>query len=328
MARPFRFLSLTLALGVLPLPGCITAWGLRAPTPAAKGLPDRPPDGSPAAQDPPPYHAPEDGGVRDEGAGSNVARIRYNAPEPRPRPQLEPPQETPPPQVGPPKLDPVLTAAHPAPDEPLVAALRCYLDKHPDEAVEILRRYDAQNQEMLLRLLPLVVRCTEGSLARAAPQELVTLTEELEKAAEPVRALAPLEITRMVFCQRIDGFGDYKPFEGTPTFRAAGPGQPGERVHVYAEVRNFKSEPRNGMYVTCLASSAQVIDLEKRVVWGCEFKGEDDRSRTPRQDYFINYRFEIPPCLRPGQYVLSIQVRDALNKDRPAATKSYDFMVK
>jgi hypothetical protein len=328
MARQFRCLSLTLALGVLPLPGCVFSGGTRVPPPALTGVIDRPPEGGPPAQDPSPYHAAADGGVREDAARPSVARTGYTGrPAAAPRPQPEPPQEPPPPEAGPPPKLEAVPVARP-PDEPLVAALRCYLDKRPEAAVEILNRYDPKNQEMLLRLLPLVVRCTESSLANAPPLELARLTEELEKVAEPVRALAPLEITKMVFCQEIAGFGNYKQLEGTPTFRAAGQGQPGERLHVYAEVRNFKSVPDNGFYVTRLASSVEVRDLDGRAVWRHAFKGEDDRSRTPRQDYFINYRFYVPPCLSPGQYVLSIQVRDALNEDRPAAAKSYDFVVK
>jgi hypothetical protein len=330
MARQFRFLSLTLALGVLPLPGCMAPWGARVAPPPVSGVPDRPPEGNLTAQGPSPFHGAGEGGLRDEGTGANVDRTVYSgSTDPRSRPRPDVP-EAPPPQAGPPELTPVPAGqTRAAPDDPLVVALRFYLDKRPDEAVEILKRYDAKNQEMLLRLLPLMVRFTEDSLAKAPPQELATLTEEVEKVAEPLRALAPLEITKMVFCQQVEGFGNYKPLEGTPTFRAAGPGQPGERVRVYAEVRNFKSELRDGMYVTKLASSAQVIDLEKRVVWSCDFAGQDDVSRTPRQDYFINYRFDIPPCLSPGQYVLSIQVHDALDgSKRAAATKSYDFRVK
>jgi hypothetical protein len=329
MARRFRFLSLTLALGVLPLPGCTASWAVRVPPPPVTGVPDRPPDASPTAEVPSPYHTVADGGVRDEGTRATLDRTGYNRPDVRPRPQPEPQEAPPQPQLEPVPSHPEILAVARAPEEPLVAALRCYLNKQPDEAVEILNRYDAKNQEMLLRLLPLVVRCTEGSLGNATPQELATLMEELDKVAEPVRALAPLEITRMVFCQRINGFGAYVPLEGTPTFRAACPGQPGERVQVYAEVRNFKSKVRpDGQYATTLASKVEIRDLHDKLIWSYKFDSKDDASRTPRQDYFINYRFDIPANLTPGHYVLSIEVEDVLSDAHRPTAKSYDFMVK
>src|SRR5262249_22125880 len=83
-----------------------------------------------------------------------------------------------------------------APEEPLITALRSFLQKRPTEAVETLKRYDAASQEMLLCLLPLAVRLTEGNVEQARPQEADALVEQLHSLALPLRARAPLHIEK------------------------------------------------------------------------------------------------------------------------------------
>jgi hypothetical protein len=216
------------------------------------------------------------------------------------------------------------------PEEPLVAALRCYLDRRPAEAVELLKACDRADQEALLCLLPLAVRLSEGSLDRARPEEMAEMVDGLRGVETSLEKRAALEIQHLCFCRQVRAFGDYEPIaDGQAAFEAGGGGQPGELIQVYAEVRNFASEAQGPFQVTRLASWAEVRDYAHgKTVKRVDFDVYTDRCRSPRQDYFIRYSFRVPPDLPPGPYTLWIFVKDVLAQPaRPPAGKSLDFRV-
>jgi hypothetical protein len=215
------------------------------------------------------------------------------------------------------------------PEEPLIAALRCFLDKQPAEAVDYLKGYDRANQEALLCLLPLAVRLSQGSLDEAGPQEAEEMVEQLHSLELPLRLRAPLRITRMCFCRWIKAFGHYEPVaDGQATFEAGGDGRPGGLVQVYAEVRNFTSTDQGPDHVTQLLSWGEIRDYAHgQLVARIPFPNPDDVSRSPRQDYFINYCFRVPANLPPGPYTLWIYVKDLAQPGRPPARRSLDFRV-
>jgi hypothetical protein len=215
------------------------------------------------------------------------------------------------------------------PEEPLVAALRCYLDKRPAEAVEYLQACDKANQEALLCLLPLAVRLSEGSLHRARPDEMAEMVDGLRGVERSLQQRAALRIEKMRFCRQVRAFGDYEPIEpGQAAFEAGSGGQDGELIQVYVEVRNFASEVQGPFQVTRLASSAEIRDYNHKTLKKVDFDVYTDRCRSPRQDYFIRYSFRVPRDLPPGPYTLWISVKDALAQPpRPPAEKSLDFRV-
>jgi hypothetical protein len=207
-----------------------------------------------------------------------------------------------------------------AQDPPLIAALRSFLDKHPAEAVRQLERYDKANQDLLLCLLPLAARLTEGNLADASPQEMTNLVNHLEGALPPLRARAELVLERMCFCAWIVGYGRYEPLPEGHAFRV------GEPVQVYVELQNVSSQLRGDAYVTQLASSVVIRDAAQRIVWRHDFGDRDyrDLSLTLRHDYFNNCRFCVPD-IPPGQYTLCIQVEDV--PTHRVARRALDFRV-
>ncbi len=250
----------------------------------------------------------------------------------------QPPQTLPP--ADPPSSPPLAATAPPpavmprppaAPEVPLVAALRCFLDKRPDDALVLLQHYDKPNQDLLLCLLPLVARLTEGSLERANSRDVSVEVEQLEKLLAPLRprkpapSEPPLAIEQMCFCNRIEKFGVYEPLpRDHPGFR------PGEMVQLYVELRNFASEYRDHVYLTHLSSSIEIQDYNKQRKWGYDFpedRNPPDVSRTLRHDYFNNYRFSIPPHLAPGKYTLWLRVTDKGRQPARTAECSLDFQV-
>lgn len=245
--------------------------------------------------------------------------------------------------AGPPVVPAVVKAPvpiQPLPDEPVVAAMRCALRKQPQQARKLLEKYDPADREALLALCQLAVQAGGGALDRLAPQEAAQLLEKLGPLAQRLRARAPLALGEVCFCRRIESFGQYVPLPVGHAFQAGSDGQPGECVQVYVEVRNFRSVRRQDHYETVLNSSLEIIDhsLElreeqrRRVV--CMDLGTcTDTSRTPRQDYFLNFQFHVPARLPPGLYTLRVTVKDVTpaeaGPERPArvAQRSLDFRV-
>ena len=174
----------------------------------------------------------------------------------------------------------------------------------------VSQEFDKANQEVLLCLLPLAVRLSQGPLDSTPPGELTMMVDQADGVAAPLRRRAPLVIEQMCFCRRIDKFGQYEPLPDHHQFR------PGELVQVYAELRNFSSEAGKAGFETRLASSVRLtcptIAGGPEVVWRQDFHDRDrvDRSRSPRRDYFSNYRFCIPENVPPGNYKLWLKVID------------------
>jgi hypothetical protein len=219
------------------------------------------------------------------------------------------------------------------PDPPLVAALRALMEKRPAEALDLLKGYERASQELLLSLLPLAVRLTEGGLQQPNPGELAAVLEQLRALERPLAERAALGIDKMCLCRRIESYGVYQKVPEDWAYAAGVGDQPGELVQVYVELRNFASKQQGNSFETCLTSSLEIHDYRGNLVWRRDFPAQPDHSHSARHDYFINYRFAVPPHVPPGSYVLWIQVKDLTGqpgKDAPAyrtARRSLDFRV-
>jgi hypothetical protein len=263
--------------------------------------------------------------VRDGEPAPTVAAPKEASPPflpPAPGPM--PPAETAADKPAPAEPTPAV-AAKAADEPPLVAALRCCLDKRPADAVSRLAGCEKTNQELLLCVFSLAARLSEG---RLEPQDIAVVLEELNSAMVPLRSQAALTIDKLCFCKRIFTFGIYDPCPPDQRFR------PGQVVYIYAEIRNFSSRkveraPGKTFHDVELSSTADIEDYAGNRVWPEEivFKREKpDESRTPRQDYFDNYHFVVPD-LPPGAYKLWVQIEDAGTRPSRRARRSLDFYV-
>jgi hypothetical protein len=208
-----------------------------------------------------------------------------------------------------------IAASAASPESPLLQAIRAYQNKRPDEAIELLKQYDASNQEMMLYLVPLMVRLSEGSVGAMTPDELAVVVDHLQGATGTLRSKAALRLDAVCFCRRVLSYGKYEALDSHYVF------QPGEPVWVYAEVRNFTWEPlpappgpdgKPGVrgYGMRLDHTLEVCDATGHVVWQTHPAPRDDVRRTPPADYYLAYRFPVPPRLPPGAYTLIVQVVD------------------
>src|SRR5262249_54952360 len=147
-------------------------------------------------------------------------------------------------------------------DPPLVAALRCYLNRKPAEAVIWLERYDRVNQDLLLCLLPLVVRLSEGGLQKCDSRELTNLLAEMERLRRLIQPSAQLVIDKMCLVKDIKSFGSYEKLDEEHEF------QPGDVLQVYVELQNFSSvrDETTGYSAIRLKSAIQILDFNGRRV--------------------------------------------------------------
>jgi hypothetical protein len=270
--------------------------------------------------------------------------MRY--PQPPPRPEMPKPQPPKPElpthevvaQLLPPVEDPVspLTVREVArlpdpeskPEEPVVGALRCYMEHKPQEGGALLDSYDRPTREALQCLLPLAVRFSQGRTTGQGAEEVPELVDRLHGITEPLRRKEALRIDKLTFCRQILRFGAYEPLpDGRPSFSAGCESRPGGLMLVYAEVSNFVCQPQPPLHVTKLASSAEIRDRQQQKVWSFDFGTKEDMSRTTRHDYFITYRFCVPPELKPGDYTLWIEVTDTQSRPLRTARRSLDFSV-
>jgi hypothetical protein len=214
------------------------------------------------------------------------------------------------------------------PEEPLLVAMRYFLDKQPSKAVKVLEKYDKPNQDMLLGLLPVLVELTHTSIPRARCQDITALVDRLESLRKPLVPRAELLIDKMVFCEWIRDFGRYLPLEENHVFYPSTSERRGELVQIYVELSNLASMPQQGnkFYETRVASTVDIRRVNaKRSEWGYNFKDQNRviLSRAERHDFCNNYSFYVPH-LPPGQYILTIHITDCLTQRKAEKSLRFD----
>ena len=140
-------------------------------------------------------------------------------------------------------------------EPPLVSALRCYLNKAPEQAARCLESMDPADRELLTALLPLACRLGDGELKAADPQDLAAIVADLQKLVAPIRERAALEVPKLCFCRPVAApvrFGVYDVLEENHLFR------PGDLVGLYFEVRNFTSVPQGADFRTQVRMAIEV----------------------------------------------------------------------
>lgn len=216
--------------------------------------------------------------------------------------------------------------------EPVVEALHAILAGKHKDALNQLGKYDRATQELLLRVLPALAQLHHKGLDRLSPQEVAVLQEQLQSLFGMLRPRLDLVIDRMCLCEDVREFGVYKPLPETHVFRAATRDRPGDQVQLYAELRNFASEPQGDHFETRLSSSVEIRDPSDKTgakLWYYRFDNKKEllHTRSQLNDYFGKYAFYVPH-LPPGIYVLTLQIADETRPDnRRVARKSIEFRV-
>jgi hypothetical protein len=186
----------------------------------------------------------------------------------------------------------------------LLLAVRACQQNKPDEAVEYLKSYDPATQQILLALMPALVRFSEGKLQQMKPEEMDVLLEQLNRVPNMLRSRASLQANNVRLCREVHNFAHVEPFPDRHVFH------PGDIVYLYMELANFSpaADPRGGFIVT-LVSSLELRDITGALVWRADPKEIPDHVSTPPQDYYRNFRLCVP-TVPPGVYTLTVKTTD------------------
>jgi hypothetical protein len=194
----------------------------------------------------------------------------------------------------------------------LVRALRAFENNRPQEAVECLKHLDPSNQELLMYLMPLMVRLGENNAQALPPEELAMVIDRLQTASSLLKSKATLRAERVCFCRGVRKFADLDAYEPAHEFR------PGDMVFLYAELKNFTCESApaqpagynatRGCYVR-LGATLELRDFRNNLVWRTDLN-KNDYAQTPPQDYYHTYRFCVPDKLPAGTYTFWLTIVD------------------
>ncbi|HJZ89670.1 MAG TPA: hypothetical protein VKE40_02285 [Gemmataceae bacterium] len=204
---------------------------------------------------------------------------------------------------------PAMPMSAPAPqpaaaESPLILAVRALQQNKPDEAVEHLKAYDPATQQVLLSLMPAMVRLSESKLQQMKPEELDALLDQLNRVPMALRPRASLQATGVRLCREVHNFAHVEPFPDRHEFR------PGDVVYLYMELHNFSCVPEpKGGYTVTLASSLELRDAGGVLVWRADPKEVPDHVSSPPQDYYRNFRLCVPN-VPPGAYSLWVKTID------------------
>jgi len=208
---------------------------------------------------------------------------------------------------GPPHME-IRPAPLTRPDPPSVQVLRALLEAHPEEEIkEKLKPYDPSTREVIFLLLASIAQLEQsGGLARISPRDLAAWTERLNTLTTSLHSRSQLILERMCFCSYIKNFGVFAPLPPEHTFF-----QPGEDVKIYVQARNLSSRRQGDKYVTVLKGRLEIYDENSRdappITWADR---RIDVSASPRQDFYINFHFQVPLSCPAGLYTLRITVED------------------
>jgi len=145
---------------------------------------------------------------------------------------------------------------------------------------------------------------------------------QLQSAIASLQNKAQLEIRNVNFCQKITSFGNYDKFDRQEF-------QPGEPVLIYAEIRNFGTEPTaDGQFRTTLKSTIEIhkVGPQGGLVSQYDFPGTIDNCRNRRQDYFHSYMVNIPERSTLGPHLMKLTIEDQIS--HKVNTYTMNFNVK
>jgi hypothetical protein len=194
----------------------------------------------------------------------------------------------------------------------LMQALGAFQNNRPAEAAEILKHLGAINQEVLMCLMPLLVRLGEGNVNNLPPDELAMSIDQLQTASMLLKSKAALRIDNACFCRGVRKFADVDLYEPRHEFRT------GDMVFLYAELKNFTCSPvaaagpynsnQRGFNIQ-LATRLEMRDSRNSLVWLTDLN-KNDFTQTPPQDYYHTYRFCVPEKIPAGTYTLWLIIVD------------------
>lgn len=175
------------------------------------------------------------------------------------------------------------------------------------DSVRIIESLPEEEQEFWQSLMLAMhsYRSEEGTVE--SDQRLLETLDHVRTAEKRLQPLAQLKIRRAVFCERIDGFGQVAEFPASDF-------DPGQRVLIYVDVRNFQTElSAQGRFRSEFDAVIEYLrEDDGEVMDTIRLPQIQDECDVERTDYFQSFELTIPALA--GRYVARVRLKDLLNQ--------------
>ncbi len=190
-----------------------------------------------------------------------------------------------------------------------------------ERSLEPIRVLEPADQEFWQQIFWAMVNYFDAQGMPDSSDRATETITQLKVAVQRLQEKSKLQLRNVAFCQIVNGYGNYDRFQRDHF-------SPGQKVLLYSEVENFRSElTSDGQYRTVLKSTVEIYRAGSGggAVKEFEFAPTEDLCRNQRRDYFHVYEFTIPPGISLGPHLIKLTVEDQLN--RKVATYSLNFTV-
>ena len=180
------------------------------------------------------------------------------------------------------------------------------------DAARVIEGLPREEQEFWQSLMLAMNQYRATGTEADRTEQLTETLAQLRAATRHLQPLSRLEIYRLQFCTRIDGFGNAAAFP-TSDF------EPGQRLLLYAGVRNFRSElTGDGRYRSEFAAIVEFLREEDgEVLERIRLPQIPDECDEERTDYFQS--FELTAPVLEGNYIVRLHLRDQLTRQTTEA---------
>ncbi|MGE5755730.1 MAG: hypothetical protein ACM35G_08450 [Planctomycetaceae bacterium] len=146
-------------------------------------------------------------------------------------------------------------------------------------------------------------RTVVAALAESEAAEERTRAEDIRWVVRAIEDQAPLEITDLRLCRKVNGFGSFEPIDPSAC-------KPGQAVIIYCEMSGLRYEPVDQMFRSKLSSRVEIVSGQGgESVWK-EERTAEDLCRRRRRDYYVCYKIYLPDRLAPGSHELRLIQED------------------
>jgi len=161
-----------------------------------------------------------------------------------------------------------------------------------------------------------LLRKAVASMADATSSPAVdapTRTAEIRSAVLALEDRVPLGITELRLCRNVLGFGAFEQLD-SPALK---PGQP---VILYCELSGLRYQTVDQTFVSRLSSRVELVSAQDGAkVWEQSLGEAEDRCRSRRRDYYVNYRIALPATVAPGDYRIRLTQTDLVARQSASA---------
>ena len=127
---------------------------------------------------------------------------------------------------------------------------------------------------------------------------------EIRDAVATLEAQAPLEITELKLCRKVNGFGNIEALD-PPTRKV------GQAVVLYCELTGLAYEPTGPSFRSRVSAQVELIaDGSETAVWTHSLGTAEDACRRRRRDFFVGHMFTLPESVVEGKYRLRLTEKD------------------